>query len=886
MESGGGSLYADVERNTKREPGSRRFNLARPGRWLSRWLSLHLAVVFPALLAINLTFTTPAQAQPLTANCWEIFFSASSRECYATPTEACESGKKSWSGVVLSVGWQNTTQWMNKTCLYVRFVTGVPISSTRLIRWFCADGNFAQGGKCPGDNLPLPAKLKCDTPRTPYPIDILTGAKQFEAEDYSNAAGLSLTRFYTSAPYRGGGSTLHIGNPAGLANWMFDFQFELQIGPDWTNKKAVSLMAPQGASLAFQRQTDGSLKPLSGTFVQPQVDYALALAGSWPSDLNTLANTSTQWTLTQADGTVWTLQTFVDASTGTYSIARPISRVTTGGGSWALSYGPNAELTSIVDNFGNELSFDWIINDHSTWGGPRIPRAISAVRLPDGRTISYVYSTVGSNTTGAEQPDRLSQVQYRDANNVVQDQVTYEYNNASYLYAITAVLDKDGVTRWTVTYDADGRATNSSGPGGAHSTSVAYGALGSTFMRTVTNPLGKETIYTWSNNSSGLRLTGTAGQASTNCPSSATSVTYGGDGFVSSTTNENGVVTTYANNSRGLPTQVVEASGTSTARQTDTTWHSSLNQATQVQSPGLTVDVTYASGTAAGPFVPPAFAATQNFAFTGSDQTYSVPTGMTSATIELWGGAGGNGNYDSGAWSGAGGYLKATFAVVAGDTLKFEIGGGGQGAAQNANGGGGGWPDGGSGARGNRGSGGGGGSSRFYVNNVLMAVVGGGGGSGGRTSGGSAGAGGGVEGQGNSYLNGGSGGKQDTGGLDLSDATNANKTGRSITSYPGAQRTGGWGGSTGDNTTTTTDDGGGGGGGYWGGGGGGGDGQAGGGGSSWIHFSARSVLKQAGNRQTPGLTPSGQPTVATGVNSAANGAAVAGGAGYATLGLR
>jgi hypothetical protein len=281
---------------------------------------------------------------------------------------------------------------------------------------------------------------------------------------------------------------------------------------------------------------------------------------------------------------------------------------------------------------------------------------------------------------------------------------------------------------------------------------------------------------------------------------------------------------------------------------------------------------------------PAAPAVVPNYAFVGAAQTALVPAGKTSATVTMWGGAGGNGNWSSGAWSGAGGYVQATFPVSPGDVLKFEVGGGGQGAARNANGGAGGWPDGGPGGRGDSGSGGGGGSSRFYINDVLMAVAAGGGGSGGLGGAGSAGAGGGATGQAGFFpASSGTGGSQAAGGWDAKDTSNANKTGRSIVAFPGAQRTGGFGSANGDPTTLSTDDGGGGGGGYWGGGGGGGDSWPGGGGSSWTHASATGVTNTAGNRQTPaGSPPAG---IAAGVNSAVNGPAVPGGDGYISITL-
>ena len=67
------------------------------------------------------------------------------------------------------------------------------------------------------------------------------------------------------------------------------------------------------------------------------------------------------------------------------------------------------------------------------------------------------------------------------------------------------------------------------------------------------------------------------------------------------------------------------------------------------------------------------FADTKSFTFTGSDESWSVPTGTKSITIEGYGAAGGTGGNSGGA-GGKGGYLKATISVSAGDTLTIRIG--------------------------------------------------------------------------------------------------------------------------------------------------------------------------------------------------------------------
>ena len=69
---------------------------------------------------------------------------------------------------------------------------------------------------------------------------------------------------------------------------------------------------------------------------------------------------------------------------------------------------------------------------------------------------------------------------------------------------------------------------------------------------------------------------------------------------------------------------------------------------------------------------------TTAFSYTGSNQTWTAPTGVTSAIVKLWGAGGSGGSRYNGSISGraggGGGYIGATVAVVAGTAYSFLIG--------------------------------------------------------------------------------------------------------------------------------------------------------------------------------------------------------------------
>ena len=161
-------------------------------------------------------------------------------------------------------------------------------------------------------------------------------------------------------------------------------------------------------------------------------------------------------------------------------------------------------------------------------------------------------------------------------------------------------------------------------------------------------------------------------------------------------------------------------------------------------------------------------AATNTFDFTGSNQSFTVPAGVTSITMEGFGAAGGD-NEAGDASGGNGGYLKSTITVTPGEVLTIVVGkGGGINDEPFGDGGQGGT----GGPLGNYAAGSGGGVT--YVknsSNEILFVIGAGGGAGGQGflgKGGDGGAGGGLIGEDGLLPFGGGapgfGGSQDSGG--------------------------------------------------------------------------------------------------------------------------
>ena len=240
----------------------------------------------------------------------------------------------------------------------------------------------------------------------------------------------------------------------------------------------------------------------------------------------------------------------------------------------------------------------------------------------------------------------------------------------------------------------------------------------------------------------------------------------------------------------------------------------------------------------------------QTFTYTGAQQTFTVPNGVSSITVVAYGAQSGVGQKGA---SAKGGQITTTLSVAPGQTLYVNVGG--QGANNPAatagwNGGGTGGPAG----CGNYGGGGGGGASDVRAggtalgNRVIVAGGAGGGGADGNNGNGlHGGAGGGTTGaNGQKSIGGcdasGHGGSQNAGGVKGAwSCSSCNATNGSLGKGGNGNTSGGCGGCSG---------GGGGGGGFYGGGGGGLG--AGGGGSSYAGAGTSNTTHAQGTRSGHG----------------------------------
>lgn len=192
--------------------------------------------------------------------------------------------------------------------------------------------------------------------------------------------------------------------------------------------------------------------------------------------------------------------------------------------------------------------------------------------------VAYTYSTAGRVTkaTRTQGGQSLSR--------------TYHYEDTREGGWLTGITDERNIRYVTWAYDAQGRVIRNELNGVQSKYLFTYNSNVST---TVTNPLGKQSTYTFQTIAGAKRITALAGAASPNCPSSNSTFTYDSRGLIKTRTNNKGYVTTYDYNDRGLETSRTEGTGTPQARIITTEWHPTLYLPATITEPKRVLQFEY-----------------------------------------------------------------------------------------------------------------------------------------------------------------------------------------------------------------------------------------------------------------------------------------------------
>jgi RHS repeat-associated protein len=248
-------------------------------------------------------------------------------------------------------------------------------------------------------------------------------------------------------------------------------------------------------------------------------------------------------------------------------------------------YNTNGELTKVKDAFGNEITFTYSVPD-----GKLETVNVPGNVLPGTLAYTYTYNSddmLESVTPPGSTGDR-----------------TYIYNEDAYPQTLNGITDENDDRLMTWTYDAHARVVTEYS--GDDDTAVAFvnKANNHTFaydttqqQTTVTNSLGKDTVYHYTGIGGAKKITRVEGAVAAHCAAANQDYTHDpGTGLVHTQTDWRGNVTEYTYNSRGLENTRIEARGSSVERTIATDWHATLNRPVVITEAGRTTSFTYNAG--------------------------------------------------------------------------------------------------------------------------------------------------------------------------------------------------------------------------------------------------------------------------------------------------
>ncbi len=252
------------------------------------------------------------------------------------------------------------------------------------------------------------------------------------------------------------------------------------------------------------------------------------------------------------------------------------------------TYDANGRLLYIDSQYEERLSLSYIENQIiiSKSGNELVltlgenGEVIQAL-FPNGVNIIYTYQQ-------ASKPLLLKSLLYSTS-----ESEQYFYEDIRFPTYITGIEDKNGYRISSVQYDAEGRAISSErGPlnSGVERTQIQYNSDGT---RTLTNALGKQSTYHFTQFNGEYKMTQVEGHPSANCAGANKNYTYDTNGYMASKTDWKGNTTTYINNDRGQELSRTEASGTPQARTITTEWHATYNLPTKITEPSRVITMTY-----------------------------------------------------------------------------------------------------------------------------------------------------------------------------------------------------------------------------------------------------------------------------------------------------
>lgn len=457
--------------------------------------------------------------------------------------------------------------------------------------------------KCPGNEVPQDNGGYCghqpktgetncmESPDAGNPINIHSGSKRVEETDFVVGRG----RLYFARTY----SSNRFTSPTKLGrNWASNFHPAVKGSHHWYYGH-FAWVDSTGKEIRFMRDNSQS----GGAWRQPGIPW---YPSNWFSRQNKHRDDQLGYTLTEETTTKLVLKDPAGVERDfEYTAVGEADPILTkirypDGYEITLNYGPDRVVTSVDDTDGYSISFTY--SDRNL---------LDTVTAPDGSVYRYEYKDLPDSTwvLAAMDPNYpqlnvwdyysvMSSVIYPDdtpGSDTDNPRKTYNYDHATNHVALTSLEDERGiiVRTWDYAWGTTGwRALSSVGPNGNEQTTITETVDREQFS--VTNALGKETIYHFDKVGFIPKITEVDGVALGSCAASNTDLNYDSEGNLTSVTSPEGQLTTRTiDQSTGLASSVTFGSGSAAAVTTNLTWDTTLRQPLTADRPGVTAAYAY-----------------------------------------------------------------------------------------------------------------------------------------------------------------------------------------------------------------------------------------------------------------------------------------------------
>ena len=410
------------------------------------------------------------------------------------------------------------------------------------------------------------------------PITPGSGSKVETFTDYRHSSGLEFTRYYHSLLFADGATTDRGGVQAeGRLGRVWRTNFDWRIvhahPADVLTNIRYMRSGPDGTAQYFDLNgvEQWNLGRPSGSLV---VVSGVGFYYKRPDSTEFYGTDGRLQTITTRSGQVLTLTYGNDF---VYDAA---------GNPTTVSLNANV-LRSVSDAYGNTLTFNYGFNEK-----------IVKMTDPAGGVYRYVYDSPNENLVSVIYPDtKHIDYLYNEPANM---------NGASIDYALTGIIDENGVRYATFKYDASGHAVSTEHAGGAGLHALVYNADGS---RTVTDPLGAVRTLGLVNTDGVARFTSSSLQGGAGPSAGIKAQTFDTAGNLASKTDFNDIKTCYAYLAgRNLETTRVEGLPAATtcsavlvpgatlpagSRKIVSEWHARWDVPTRTSEPGRRTTYAY-----------------------------------------------------------------------------------------------------------------------------------------------------------------------------------------------------------------------------------------------------------------------------------------------------